>query len=272
VTEEPARFVPMAPAADQAHESSPSFEWVDGAGVAIRADEIAAALVEDGADAEVTEFVAGVRFVDVRWHDPAAREMIFVHAEPWSGGVVAAILRDHYAIRASEGPHVSVSFVGPHAPPFSLEYLYGDHWWGPLEAELYRAFANPELDPLVPGPFVDAAAEVLEQFGISLRGDRFATLDDLLAALPRPTDLGTTYQPVATLVAIGLTMGDGLETRHSRVEWAPGEELMARYFGLRIAGEDLLRPIDFVMEAYRAPLLAPIQGYAELVSLRASIE
>jgi hypothetical protein len=256
-------------------ETRPSFEWLEDSTAAARADQIAAELGEQGLDTTVDEFAPGVFLVEARGTDPPAHQMVFVHGAPWHGASLAAVLRNNYAAVSDfedTEPPTWVAFVGPEPLPFALEYLYGSNWWGPLERELYRAFADPSLDPTSPPPFIEAAEAVLERFGVSMRGDRFATLDELLASLPRPEDLGTTYQPVATIVAIGLMMGDDLESRYSRLRWVPGEALMARYFALRVSEDEAIRPIDFVMEAYREPLDHPIRGYAELVSLRATIE
>ena len=271
-TPEPVLFEPALPAEYARSEAPASFEWDGAESAADRAEEIAAWLTDQGAAASTAEYLGGVHIVEASWDVPESRQIFFINDQEWTGSIVAAVLRDHYAVRAEDGAPVAVSFVGPNAWAFPLDYLYGDNWWGPLEAELYWAFANPDLDPATPEPFIEAAKEVLERFGLSMRGNRFTTLDTLLAALPRPENLGTTYQPVATLVAIGLMMGDSLESRYDRVEWVAGAELMARYFGLRIDGDEGLRPIDFVMEAYRTSLSRPIEGYAELVSLRATIE
>jgi hypothetical protein len=245
--------------------------FVDATGATAQesADAIVAAYHELGVDADSRPFVRDLILVEAQTSGEDGDEIVFVQHGPWPPSVVSAVLRDYYAVRV-DPPETRVRIAGTEPAPFALEYLYGEGWWGPLEAALYQALADPSLDRSDPAPFVAAATNVLEDFGIHLRGDRYATLDALLASLPRPTDPTTTYQPVATLVAIGLIMGDRLVSRYSRLDWIDGREIMARYFGFSVVDHGVLRPIDYVMQAYHGEIPRPISRYAELVGVHAA--
>lgn len=263
--DEPRPFVPFVPegyALVEVPFVAPVGDTVDESALAI-----VDARVEAGRDAQAQPFVGDLLVVEVESPD----ELVFVHHGPWPPGVVSAILRDFYSVRVGDAASM-VQIASTDEIPFALDYLYGEGWWGPLEAALYQAFADPALDRSDPEPFVLVATEVLDSFGVSLRGNRVDVLDALLRELPRPPDLTTTYQPVATLVAIGLILGDHLVDRHAALTWIDGRAIMARYFGITAEDRGVLRPIDYVMQAYHGPSGQTVRGYAAMVGVYASEE
>ncbi len=227
---------------------------------------------------EVMELTTEAVAVQGMAGSPRTRFLVFVNSGEWPSELVDTVLGEFYGVVAGLpgssgiiGPPASVAFVGEAEPPFALEYLYSGAWWGALESELYREFANSSLDPNDPEPFIAISREVLRRYGLTTGGHPYRTLDRLIAELPRPEEAGVSYQPVATLVAIGLVMGDSLEQRYARVSWVPGYEVMGQYFGLQV-GDEFLRPIDFVIQIYRRPIERAIQDYSELVRGRAEID
>ncbi|MFT6398934.1 MAG: hypothetical protein ACJAYU_003696 [Bradymonadia bacterium] len=247
--------------------------------ITLTTEAVRAALVEQGVTvSDVRELGPEAMALQGIGGSPRTRFLVFVNAGEWPSELVDAILGEYYAVVAGlTGPNGilsppgRVAFVGAAEPPFALQYLYSGAWWGALEAELYREFGNPSLNPNDSEPFIAIARDVFHRYGLSLGGHPYRTLDRLMAELPRPEEPGAAYQPVATLVAIGLVLGDSLERRHERVSWVPGAEVMGQYFGLT-AGDDALRPIDFVIQIYRRPIEDSIQDYSELVRGRAEIE
>lgn len=275
--EEPARLELAIPA-----ELEPTpllLDVVASNDLGVTTGEVATALVELGVTSpELTELSATAVALEGIGGSPRTRFLVFVNSGQWPGELVGQILGRYYAVVAGlpdadgvVGPPASVAFVGDSEPPFAFEYLYSGAWWGALEAELYREFANPELDPNDPAPFVALARDVLQRYGLPIGGHPYRALDRLMAELPRPEEPGTTYQPVATLVAVGLVLGDGLERRLERVSWVPGDQVMGQFFGLTVNGE-VLRPIDFAIQIYRRPIEHAIHDYSELVRGRAEIE
>lgn len=251
--------------ATDGHDAAPA--WLDalpGPLECIALDPCASTVADVLTEAGLQPLVLAEPVTDARVITDGDDARVYVRIDEWSAGPIDQVVSLHYA-DPDLGP---VAFVGSEAP-FPLQYLTGDDWWGALERTLYPAFADSSLPTDEVAPYLAAARDTLAAFG----GDParpLETIDALLDALPRRGDDEADYLPIATLLAAGLVLGEEIRTHHTRLEWVPGDESMARFFALRDRHdpERLFRPIDFIVQVYRTPVPAPASAYAELVDVR----
>ena len=212
--------------------------------------------------------VDGVAVVHARRGDgeDAQRAIAIVSTVEWRPETASALLSALYREPGARDPEPAVFVTAGPRPTFGIRYLFGNDWWARLESELFTAFADPALDPADSGPYIAAARRILASYGAT----ELAELEAMFDQLPRPGAGDGDYQPVATLLAIGLALGERAEQRHARLAWVPGSEAMARYFALVDDRHDerVLRPIDYVIQLYRTPIHRGLAAYEELVDVR----
>lgn len=192
--------------------------------------------------------------------------LLFERANPWTEHSARVLIQHFYHLPGDERLE-DIVFVGA-APPFAVSYVFSTEWWSLLEARLYNGFSQDTLPLDDPTPYIAHSADTLLAFG-GVEGFPVETLQALLDAVPKPEG-DQHYRPAATLLAIGLLLGEEIRHRHPRLEWMSGAEAEARYFALGRHGEVLLRPIDFVILAYQASIENGVAGYVELADIRLS--
>lgn len=247
-----------------------------------RADELLAAAEAQAlaarrfTDEELGGLVSFARIVEVFDERTGRRyrHLILVAEEAWSDENVRAVIAALYAVPAESDPPTLLHFDSDEPVPFALQYRFGNSWYARLEAALYVALTDDPGDVDGPGPYVDRSRELLSAYGLLLDNedvDPIDELDRLLRELPRSDESLRPFDlPEATVLAIGLVLGDELQRRLPGVTWAPADESMARYYGLRVEADDqlLLRPIDFAQLAWQSQIDAPARAYTDLVSER----
>jgi hypothetical protein len=194
------------------------------------------------------------------------RHLVVESAEPWQAQSELDFLRDFFWLplhdSSVEAPPC-FSFAGA-TPPASVRYLLGNGWWGELEAALIGDLAAGAPG----GPTAD---EIRSSIHTRLRelsldpASAAETYDAILMGLPRAT--GATYQPAATLTALGLLLGDALNARVGGLVWRTADPSEGRVLVLDDTKcHGFLRPVDFTVEAYAVapkPVAARYLSWAE---------
>jgi hypothetical protein len=133
------------------------------------------------------------------------RHLVVESAAPWEAQTEQDFLRDFFWLplhdSSLEAPPC-FSFAGA-MPPASVRYLLGNGWWGELEAALIGDLAAGAPG----GPTADEIRSSLHTRLRELSLDPASaaeTYDAILMGLPRAT--GATYQPAATLTAVGVLL------------------------------------------------------------------
>ncbi|MCB9521396.1 MAG: hypothetical protein H6698_05745 [Myxococcales bacterium] len=246
--------------------------------------EVVAQLLVAAADSRGMRASAGETSADGRvarahLESVSAHYLVLVGPVEPTAADVDALVAEAYGIPGrldTDGRPWRVSVIRPTPAPFPVAYVTSNEWWSLLEASLYSELAGLGANGGLASDYADVAEATLRRFGIDTEGpreDAAARLDALVAALPRPTAEGElSFAPVATLLAVGLAVGELVRADHARFAWVDADTALARYFGLEAggaAGPLRLRPIDFVFELYRVPREAGIADYLTLVDERA---
>lgn len=257
--------VPEVAFATPAHLTPPAIA-VDVARIRLAsAPEEAAtlALQEAGLDPTAPLLLSGTTAVEATGADGDA--VVFAREAAWTPDAIDAVVRRYYLRPGDDRPEAFL--FATTTVPERLEYLFGNAWWGVLEARLYAGFAAPGGTPGDPTPYLEHARSVLIEFGADPT-DVFGSAQALLDALPRPQIAN--FRPTATLIAIGLLLGDEVQRQHGHLEWVPGEEIMAQHFGLvdRRDANHVLRPIDYALQLYATDIHHGLFAYLELVDVR----
>ena len=194
------------------------------------------------------------------------RHLVVESAEPWQAQTEQDFLHDFFWLPlhdSSVDAPPCFSFAGA-TPPASVRYLLGNGWWGELEAALIGDLAAGPPG----GPNADAMRRSLHTRLHELSLDPASateTYDALLMGLPRET--GATYQPAATLTALGLLLGDALNARVGGLVWRTADPSEGRVLVLDDTKcHGFLRPVDFTVEAYAVapkPVAARYLSWAE---------
>jgi hypothetical protein len=194
------------------------------------------------------------------------RHLVVESAAPWEPQTEQDFLRDFFWLplhdSSLEAPPC-FSFAGA-TPPASVRYLLGNGWWGELEAALISDLAAG-------GPDGPSADEIRRSLHTRLRelsldpASAAETYDAILMGLPRAT--GATYQPAATLTALGVLLGDALNARVGSLDWRTADPSEGRVLVLDDTKcHGFLRPVDFTVEAYAVapkPVAARYLSWAE---------
>ena len=194
------------------------------------------------------------------------RHLVVESAAPWEAQTEQDFLRDFFWLplhdSSLEAPPC-FSFVGA-TPPASVRYLLGNGWWGEFEAALIGDLAAGAPG----GPTADEIRSALHTRLRELSLDPASaaeTYDAILMGLPRAT--GATYQPAATLTALGLLLGDALNARVGSLDWRTADPSEGRVLVLDDTKcHGFLRPVDFTVEAYAVapkPVAARYLSWAE---------
>ena len=194
------------------------------------------------------------------------RHLVVESAAPWDAQTEQDFLRDFFWLplhdSSVEAPPC-FSFAGA-TPPASVRYLLGNGWWGELEAALIGDLAEGAPG----GPTADKVRSSLHTRLRELSLDPASaaeTYDAILMGLPRAT--GATYQPAATLTALGLLLGDALNARVGGLVWRTADPSEGRVLVLDDTKcHGFLRPVDFTVEAYAVapkPVAARYLSWAE---------
>ena len=194
------------------------------------------------------------------------RHLVVESAAPWEAQTEQDFLRDFFWLPlhdSSVDAPPCFSFAGA-TPPASVRYLLGNGWWGELEAALIGDLAAGAPG----GPTAD---EIRSSIHTRLRelsldpASAAETYDAILMGLPRAT--GATYQPAATLTALGLLLGDALNARVGGLVWRTADPSEGRVLVLDDTKcHGFLRPVDFTVEAYAVapkPVAARYLSWAE---------
>ena len=194
------------------------------------------------------------------------RHLVVESAAPWDAQTEQDFLRDFFWLplhdSSVEAPPC-FSFAGA-TPPASVRYLLGNGWWGELEAALIGDLAEGAPG----GPTADEVRSSLHTRLRELSLDPASaaeTYDAILMGLPRAP--GATYQPAATLTALGLLLGDALNARVGGLVWRTADPSEGRVLVLDDTKcHGFLRPVDFTVEAYAVapkPVAARYLSWAE---------
>ena len=194
------------------------------------------------------------------------RHLVVESAAPWDAQTEQDFLRDFFWLplhdSSVEAPPC-FSFAGA-TPPASVRYLLGNGWWGELEAALIGDLAEGAPG----GPTADKVRSSLHTRLRELSLDPASaaeTYDAILMGLPRAP--GATYQPAATLTALGLLLGDALNARVGDLDWRTADPSEGRVLVLDDTKcHGFLRPVDFTVEAYAVapkPVAARYLSWAE---------
>jgi hypothetical protein len=207
---------------------------------------------------------------------PDVHHVVFVSVGPWTVERSDRFVRAFYAMPVTVPEDVGVPtfhFVGSHEPPFGVQWLFSGTWYGALEADALDAFAQLEPSPDTAPEWVDTARSVLARYGVPMQDDGrdLERLDALVAALP-PAEPGSTWVPIGTLTTLGVLLGDAViaERDSDDLQWIDATPSMATLLAIgHVTWDDvMLRPIDFVLDAWRGAIGAPFTGYVTLVEER----
>jgi hypothetical protein len=176
--------------------------------------------------------------------------VVFVVPGPWTGDRVDRFIQAFYVMPGMTPPEAGVPFfhfVSVDPPPFALQYLYGNAWWGALESLMLADFADMSPDLARIDDYRALATRRFSEFGLVFDSPEasLASLEYLLASLPRDSDLGS-YRPIGTLAGIGLLFGEIVRHQFPEMQWADAQPVMATLFAMRSDEDDdtFLRPID----------------------------
>ena len=200
-------------------------------------------------------------------------ERWFIIAEgPWTDAHADAVISRLFRVPGTPG--ALVHFDTDEPLPFALEYRFANTWHGQLESQLYGSLSQ-SADTPGPNAFIERSRAALSAFGLTLDDPRVEVVDELdrlLRALPRPQDgvARTADVPQATLLAIGLLLGEQLVAQVRGTEWLAGDTAEAKFYGVAVSGlpNTVVRPIDFVEMAWRSDVQAPLRAYLDLVAAR----
>lgn len=194
------------------------------------------------------------------------RHLVVESAAPWEAQTEQDFLRDFFWLPLHDSSlevPPCFSFAGA-TPPASVRYLLGNGWWGELEAALIGDLAAGAPG----GPTADEIRSSLHTRLRELSLDPASaaeTYDAILMGLPRAT--GATYQPAATLAALGVLLGDALNARVGSLDWRNADPSEGRVLVLDDTKcHGFLRPVDFTVEAYAVapkPVAARYLSWAE---------
>jgi len=206
---------------------------------------------------------------------PHVHHVVFVTPYVWTIDRIDRFVQTYYPMPAATPIEAGVPyfhFVTTEPLPFALEYLFGNAWWGALESALLYDFARIDADGGGDRVrYASATRSRLAEFGVPIDADTssVAVLDAVLAQLPRSTG-PSTYRPIATLVGLGILLGETVAARDPRIVWTSAEDAMATLYGMRVEGftDAYLRPIDYVLQVYHVPAERPLRAYAEIVEAR----
>lgn len=206
-----------------------------------------------------------------RGEQPGERWFVIAEGE-WTEPHADALISRLFRVPATPG--VLIHFDTDRELPFALDYRFTNEWYGALEAQLYVALAQPAETP-GPGAFIDRSTRALTAIGLTLDDPRVEVVDELdrlLRALPRPDARSTRAAdvPQATLLAIGLLLGEQVIAQIRGTDWLAGETAEAKFYGVAVSGlpNTVVRPIDFVELAWRSDVEQPLRAYLELVAAR----
>jgi hypothetical protein len=200
--------------------------------------------------------------------------ILFVVPEPWTGDRVDRFIQAYYAMPGMTPREAGVPFfhfVSAEPPPFALQYLFGNAWWGALESLLLADFADmsPDLNRI--DHYRALSIQRFSEFGLVFDTPEasLASLEYLLANLPRDPELGS-YRPIGTLAGIGLLFGEVVRHQFPEMHWADAQPVMATLFAMHSDdSEDVyLRPIDYVLQAWQQSPGTPLADYLQLLRSR----
>jgi hypothetical protein len=220
----------------------------------------------EGSDA-LEGFVRYVSFVE-NVGDVPVQHTVFVVAGPWTTDLERAFVRAFWPMPArvaSGGGRPMFHFVGTDGPTATIAYLFGNAWWGALEAAMLGDLATLPEDADGVAALEARLRARFATFGFEPSpGDGGAGLAELLTALP-PRE-GDLRPPAGTLVAAGVLLGGELILSDPAIRWVPVDDGAATFFGLSVDGnaDVMLRPIDFMLQAWESGVNDPVHGYLEL--------
>lgn len=247
-------------------------------------DERVAAVIEDLDQRGIVAFAPGLdddggvldgfaRYVafteDVEPHN--VRHTVFVTFGPWSADRERAFIRTFWPLPsrlASGDPPPMLHWVGDVPPPPTIDYLFGGHWWGALESAMLEALSTLPDDEAGIAALDGQLRATFAHFGMpSVPGDGGDSLAAIFAAIPKRVD--AMRPPAATLVAAGLLLGHELTLRDPGLRWfVVDDDSTATFYALAVDGDPatVLRPIDFMLQAWEAGVTDPVHGYLELAT------
>lgn len=201
--------------------------------------------------------------------DQRVRHIAIVSEGPWTVERENTLLSAALDAPGGAGGAPVFHIVGSEPAPYSVRYLFGNDWWAALESQLFVLLSQGDPDDAA--PFVAGARAILAEFGVEADAGRStaAELDRLLRAIPA-ADPASDYRPVATLAGIGLVLGQAMCDANEGLTWVPAEDAMAEFYALEVgwAPGSVLRPIDYVMRAWRSDATAPLEAYNDVVGAR----
>lgn len=207
---------------------------------------------------------------------PSIHHVVFAVDGGWSVERVDRFITTFYAMPGNTPPAAGIPyfhFVGvSEEPPAAIRYLFGNHWAGALESRFLHTWSDLAQSPEDVPACLEVARATLSEFGMLFETPESTvqSLDLVLQNLPAATE--DSYRPVATLMAIGLLLGDLVQQEFPDFEWASGEEVMATQFALRHRDrtDTFLRPIDFILQTWRNGSTAgtPAGDYLSLLRQR----
>ena len=205
--------------------------------------------------------------------------VVFILDGEWTTDHVDRFIQTYFVIPANTPDDAGVPyfhFVGADELPFEIEYLFGNNSWGQFESATMAGFAELDASPDNVYMYVERARFFLNDFGLGIptgddavEFDVVGHLDAILNAIPRP-EHALDYRPIGTLVAVAVLFGEEIVRRHPDTHWISADDAMATYFGLEVGSGsgNVLRPIDYVLQAYDVRANNPLQAYVELLDIR----
>lgn len=219
-----------------------------------------------------------VWYVTAQQDNPAAsiHHVVFAMDGSWSVERVDRFISTFYAMPGNTPVAAGTPwfhFTGISGePPAAIRYLFGNHWAGALESRFLHTWSDLAQSPADVPACLDVARTTLSEFGLLFETTDSTTqsLDLLLQRMPAATE--DSYRPVATLMAVGLLLGDLVQQEFPEFEWVSGDEVMATQFALRHRQNTtaFLRPIDYVLQTWRDGSTAgtPAADYLSLLRQR----
>jgi hypothetical protein len=201
--------------------------------------------------------------------------VIFVVDGAWTTERTETFLSTFYSMPSNTPAAAGVPqfhFVAPQPLPPAVDYMFSNDWWGRCESSLLLQWSERDFRVADAQQYVDEAAVSFVTYGLLFETPETtaASLELLLLQIPPATT--DSYRPIATLLGIGLLLGDLVVQEHPEFVWTDGETVLATRFALSSneRPELFLRPIDFVLQTWRDNRAGgtPIQDYLALLRQR----
>lgn len=200
----------------------------------------------------------------------AVSHLAFVVEDDWDEACDERFIEGFHhlpATPATDAPLRRFHVVGPSTG--APAWYFSNAWFGVLESQLWLDLAELPWEVAAIDQYVQRVADRFVAFDVL--PDAAPTLAELDLAFERlRAERGLGHTPLASLVGLGLLLGDRVTALDERLVWVTADEAHATLFGLQLAGGagEALRPIDYLLAAWHADREQVISSYVRVVEER----